>query len=70
VELCNGLSQPAGIASSAQDCAKCMDEHEEFTREKGATEKLVAAIICIASGIHAIGAVLDQVTAITESNSG
>ena len=49
--------------SAINGCAKCVDAHERTVREKGASEELVAAVIRVASMIHALGAVLDQVTA-------
>jgi len=48
--------------SAINGCGKCVDAHEKVVREKGATEELVAAIIRVASVIHAIGAVLDEVS--------
>jgi alkyl hydroperoxide reductase subunit D len=49
--------------SAVNGCGKCVDAHEKVVREKGASEELVAAAIRVASVIHAIGAVLDQVAA-------
>jgi len=40
-----------------------VDAHEKVVREKGATEEIVSAVIRVASVIHAIGVVLDQVVA-------
>jgi len=45
--------------SAINGCGKCVDAHEKVVREKGASEELIAAVIRIASVIHAIGAVLD-----------
>jgi lipoyl-dependent peroxiredoxin subunit D len=53
--------------SAINGCAKCVDAHENVVREKGMTEETVAAAIRVTSVIHAIGAVLDQVTAETNS---
>ena len=47
--------------SAINGCGKCVDAHEKIVREKGATEELVAAIIRVASVIHAIGPVLEAV---------
>jgi len=44
-------------------CGKCVDAHERVVREKGATEEFVAAAIRVASVVHAIGVVIDQVAA-------
>lgn len=49
--------------SAINGCGKCVDAHEKTVREKGASEELVAAVVRVASVIHAIGAVLDQVAA-------
>jgi len=52
--------------SAINGCGKCVDAHEKIVREKGATEELVAAIIRVASVIHAIGPVLEAVSAQAE----
>jgi alkyl hydroperoxide reductase subunit D len=49
--------------SAVNGCGKCVDAHEKTVREKGVTEETVAAAIRVASVMHAIGAVVDQVTA-------
>jgi alkyl hydroperoxide reductase subunit D len=49
--------------SAINGCGKCLDAHEKVVREKGATEDLVMAVIRVASVIHAVGVVLDQVAA-------
>ena len=49
--------------SAINGCGKCVDAHEKIVREKGATEELVAAIIRVASVIHAIGPVLEAAAA-------
>jgi alkyl hydroperoxide reductase subunit D len=49
--------------SAINGCGKCVDAHEKVVREKGATEEIVSAVIRVASVIHAIGVVLDQVVA-------
>jgi lipoyl-dependent peroxiredoxin subunit D len=53
--------------SAVNGCGKCVDAHEKTVREKGVTEETVAAAIRVASVIHAIGAVVDQVTAETST---
>jgi alkyl hydroperoxide reductase subunit D len=45
--------------SAINGCGKCVDSHEKVVREKGASEELVAAVVRVASIIHAIGTVLD-----------
>jgi lipoyl-dependent peroxiredoxin subunit D len=54
--------------SAVNGCGKCVDSHEKVVREKGASEELVAAAIRVTSVIHAIGAVLDQVSAQSDAN--
>jgi alkyl hydroperoxide reductase subunit D len=54
--------------SAVNGCAKCVDAHEKVVREKGASEELIAAAIRIASIMHAIGSVADQIAA--EADSG
>jgi lipoyl-dependent peroxiredoxin subunit D len=54
--------------SVVNGCGKCVDSHEKVVREKGASEELVAAAIRVTSVIHAIGAVLDQVSAQSDAN--
>jgi alkyl hydroperoxide reductase subunit D len=49
--------------SAINGCGKCVDAHEKIVREKGATEELVAAIVRVASVIHAIGPVLEAAAA-------
>lgn len=49
--------------SAINGCGKCVDAHERTVREKGASEEQVAAIVRVASVIHAIGSVLDQLAA-------
>jgi alkyl hydroperoxide reductase subunit D len=49
--------------SAVNGCGKCVDAHEKVVREKGASEEVVAAAIRVASVVHAIGVVLDQVSA-------
>jgi alkyl hydroperoxide reductase subunit D len=49
--------------SAINGCAKCVDAHENVVREKGASEEVVAAVIRVASVVHAIGAVLDSLAA-------
>jgi alkyl hydroperoxide reductase subunit D len=49
--------------SAVNGCGKCVDAHEKAVREKGATEEIVAAVVRVASVIHAIGVVQDQVAA-------
>lgn len=53
--------------SAINGCGKCVDAHEKVVREKGATEELILAIVRVASVIHAIGPVLDAVTAQAEA---
>jgi alkyl hydroperoxide reductase subunit D len=54
--------------SAINGCGKCVDAHEKVVREKGASEEVIAAAIRVASVIHAIGSVLDQVAAETSAN--
>ena len=49
--------------SAINGCGKCVDAHEKIVREKGATEELIAAIVRVASVIHAIGPVLEAAAA-------
>jgi alkyl hydroperoxide reductase subunit D len=45
--------------SAINGCGKCVDAHEKVVREKGISEETVAAIVRVASVIHAIGPVLE-----------
>jgi alkyl hydroperoxide reductase subunit D len=45
--------------SAINGCGKCVDAHEKVVREKGISEETIAAIVRIASVIHAIGPVLE-----------
>ena len=47
--------------SAINGCGKCVDAHEKVVREKGVSEEIVAAIVRVASVIHALGPVLDAV---------
>ena len=49
--------------SAINGCGKCVDSHEKIVREKGATEEQIASVVRVASVIHAIGPVVDAVTA-------
>ena len=49
--------------SAINACGKCVSSHEKVVRGKGATEELVVAVVRVAAVIHAIGTVLDAVTA-------
>jgi lipoyl-dependent peroxiredoxin subunit D len=55
--------------SAINGCGKCVDAHEKVVREKGASEELVAAIIRVASVIHALGAVV-ELTSLQSASSG
>jgi len=55
--------------SAINGCGKCLDAHEKVVRDKGATEELVMAVVRVASVIHAIGVVLDQVAAEAQTES-
>jgi alkyl hydroperoxide reductase subunit D len=52
--------------SAINGCGKCVDAHEKVVREKGASEELILAVVRVASVIHALGPVLDAVTAQVE----
>ncbi|WP_263353690.1 carboxymuconolactone decarboxylase family protein [Acidicapsa acidisoli] len=52
--------------SAINGCGKCVDAHEKVVREKGASEELILAIVRVASVIHALGPVLDAVSAQAE----
>ena len=51
--------------SAINGCGKCVDSHEKVVREKGASEEIIAAVVRVASVIHAIGTVLDSERAAT-----
>jgi lipoyl-dependent peroxiredoxin subunit D len=51
--------------SAINGCGKCVDSHEKVVREKGASEEVIAAVVRLASTIHAIGTVLDTEHAAT-----
>ncbi len=53
--------------SAVNGCGKCLDAHEKVVRDKGASEELVMAVVRVASVIHAIGVVLDQVAATAQT---
>ena len=53
--------------SAINGCGKCVDAHEKVVREKGASEELVLAVVRVASVVHAIGAVLDSVSATAQA---
>jgi len=55
--------------SAINGCGKCVDAHEKVVRDKGATEELVLAVVRVAAVIHAIGAVLDSVSATTSTQA-
>jgi alkyl hydroperoxide reductase subunit D len=52
--------------SAINGCGKCVDAHERVVREKGISEEVVLAIVRVAAVIHAIGPVLDAVSAEVE----
>ncbi len=52
--------------SAVNGCGKCVDAHEKVVREKGITEEQIAAVVRVAAVIHAIGPVLDAVSASVE----
>lgn len=45
--------------SAINGCGKCVDAHEKVVREKGISEEQIAAIVRVASVVHAIGPVLE-----------
>jgi lipoyl-dependent peroxiredoxin subunit D len=53
--------------SAINACGKCVSAHEKVVREKGATEEVVLAVVRVAAVIHAIGTVLDAVSAQSSS---
>jgi len=55
--------------SAINGCGKCVDAHEKVVREKGASEELILAVVRIASVIHALGPVLEAITADRESHA-
>ena len=50
--------------SAINGCSKCVDSHENVVREKGATEELIAAVVRVASVMHALGVMLDAQQAV------
>lgn len=52
-------------ASAVKGCGKCVDSHEHVVREKNVSEETIAAVIRVASVVHAIGVVEDAVQAQT-----
>jgi alkyl hydroperoxide reductase subunit D len=53
--------------SAINACGTCVASHEKALREKGVTEETIVAAIRIASVIHALSAVFDAETALTQS---
>jgi alkyl hydroperoxide reductase subunit D len=53
----------AMAVSAINGCGTCVDAHERTARQKGLSEEVIAAIVRVAAVVHALGAVVDQLSA-------
>ncbi|WP_420237253.1 carboxymuconolactone decarboxylase family protein [Telmatobacter bradus] len=53
----------AMAVSAINGCGKCVDAHERTARQKGVSEEVVAATVRVAAVVHALGVMVDQLSA-------